>query len=192
MIKSSVTLLATALSLPVAATALAGEHYPASNCEIFVDRVGLSTSSHGSITAHFFVKTLNDRLDSPIAEVGVRTQVTTRTMRDTFVGDWGDLRAVSFFGAPDYFQITQNLSSEYSSNRMQSAFYVRTTKGTTYWVKPNNPHNYNNGGNFGYDGELAPTVRAILGRDYIFRGAFEDSVETRGNAMGAFNESGCR
>lgn len=63
----------------IGSQAFGRQHIDATHCEIFIDRIGISRSSHGSVTAHFFIKTVNARLDAPITEVGARTKRTTTT-----------------------------------------------------------------------------------------------------------------
>jgi hypothetical protein len=185
--------VATAIASFMSVSAFAGAHIEAKNCEIFVDRIGLTTHSHGSVAAHFFIKTINSHLDGSVIEVGARSQeYVQETNGRAELSSFNDLKADPFFGADDYFEVTQSLGNDYSSSRFQTAFYVRTSNNTTYWLKPHNAHKYNNGGNFGYDRALFSAVSDLLRPFSIYHGAFTDSVETRGNEMGAFNEGNCR
>lgn len=128
----------------LATPAFAGNHFDAKNCEIFVDKVKAPTSSHGIHGMVFFLKTLNDRLDGAIAEVGLRAtqSYTDQHSPDPYVTPWQDYPAARYLGASDYFEIEVALGSDFSEAWAEGVFYVRTTKGTTYWLKPSSGKNY--------------------------------------------------
>jgi hypothetical protein len=96
----------TVIALLTSVSALAENHYPARNCEIFVDKVSSFYSSHGSIFLKFYIKTLNQRLDGAIKEVGFRYQ-TRNAMNGQIVEAWRNLPAGHFVGAQDYFTYTK-------------------------------------------------------------------------------------
>jgi hypothetical protein len=141
------------------AFAVSGDHYEAKHCEIFVDKVVARRSSHGTHGIVFFLKTLNSRLDSPIAEVGIRQRVTEQLPRqpEPLTSPWHEESFRPYFGASDYFQGYVHLGSTYSTRSAEAVFYVRTAKGTNYWLKPRS------GGNYQIGDSLYSRIRDISG-----------------------------
>jgi hypothetical protein len=154
------------------ASALTGDHYDVRHCEIFVDKVQAYVSSHGAHGITFYLKTLNDRLDSEITEIGIRQQVTTRSHygNEQSVSDWYDEKAQNWFGADDYFRLSVYLGSEFSSRLAEGIFFVRTRLGTTYWLRGRD------GRNFRLNDTLFYTVRDLY---YSPRYSFFDMVPTQ-------------
>lgn len=111
------------------------QNFPANHCEVFVDKVATLTGPHQAATVHFFIKTLNSRLDSPIKEVGFHYHVTTHYSLSPVTSPWRDEVATVYNYAKDYFYIDLNIAHEYGFNDYVGSFYVKTTKGTTYWLK---------------------------------------------------------
>jgi hypothetical protein len=123
----------------------------AKNCEIFVDRAGAIVGEHGGTRVHFWIKTLNGRLDSQIKEVGfhgLQKWDATGTACDAndcnLKGKWADYVATPFEGASDYFELDFYLTDDFMVHRsFEGAFFVRTQKGTTYWANASSSTNKN-------------------------------------------------
>jgi hypothetical protein len=143
-----------ALSLALASLSLnaMAADLPASHCEIFVDKASAWSSSYGYAGVTLKIKTLNDRLDGAIKQVGYRSIVRSTPEIDAFckahpassgwshdcatVGVWTDRVAQPFFG-PDYFKIQFELKHMYTFEHVfEGAFFVETDKGTRYWLNP--------------------------------------------------------
>lgn len=156
-----------------------GAHYGAANCEIFVDQIETSNSSHGTHSANFYVKTLNDRLDGAVAAVGMRVQTTQQTHgQPVSTGKWTDQTFAPYFGAADYFEGSFYFGSEFSTVTGVGVFFVRTVKGTTYWLRPRTGANYSftdrlfydiralkDDPKYSYDAKIPTQAESVL-RDY--------------------------
>src|SRR5262249_24953558 len=88
-------------SASAAAQSLGERHYDAKNCEIFIDKMGVTQGSHASFHINFNIKTLNARLDGNLVEVGFRN-VESNTA-GTGHDDWRNDVLPTHFGANDYF-----------------------------------------------------------------------------------------
>lgn len=125
-----------------------GDHVEAKNCEIFVDRVATYSSSHSAHGLTVYLKVLKDRLDSEPAEVGARSKSTSQAIvsgglqSQPEVQDWSDESFENYFGATDYYKRFFSLGSEFERKSHETVFYVRTTRGTTYWFKRSDGQNY--------------------------------------------------
>lgn len=131
---------------PTAAPAALTE-FTANFCEVFVDKaavVGFSQVSNQFLRA--YVKTLNDRLDGPIARVGFVGE--QQVCISCNVGESGgpritesiDLTATSFVGSADYFEVQLPIRAFQGSSRnvveaVRGQFYVETEAGTRYLAK---------------------------------------------------------
>ncbi len=168
--------------------------YPASHCEVFVDRVGAYRTSHGYSSLFFYVKTLNWRLDGPIASVGFHGRMVlanggTCPSSDyacqADVGVWKDYPTSAYQGASDYWFLNLVLKHDFTVERYyEGAFFVRTTQGTTYWVNPSG------GGNFYLDRNMHNNVEVSFGSP-----AYSQSVSTSINTADRFpylNPGSCR
>lgn len=125
------------------AFSLYAAHYNATHCEVFIDKLELRVSSHGSRTITPFIKILTWRLDSPIAEVGFRRKTT---LNGNYAGEWKNEVLSSHSPVGDYWATWgHTVSSDYGTTIFEGAFYVTTKNGTTYWAKNNI------GGNFIFD-----------------------------------------
>lgn len=140
--------------------AFAQQDIDATNCELFVDKLVLSRSSHGSTIITPFVKILPARLDGAVKEVGFR--VTSKTVgqsggRDT-QADWHNVPMVSVSPVNDYFQIDWGLmvGSDYGATSFEGLFYALTEKGTTYWAKTSKR------GNFYFDSSVFAELSGYL------------------------------
>jgi len=122
----------------------------ASYCEIFVDRAMAYHGSHALNQVALYVKTLNDRLDGPIAEVGFYGRRFPSLSDPGQWSDWEVQVLEPFVGAADYFQLDLFISSDYQPVvTWEGSFYVETNKGTRYWA------NAPGGGNFFFDYEMS-------------------------------------
>ncbi len=133
--------------------ASAGEHFDATHCEIFVDRLVVSRSSHGSAVVTPYIKILPERLDGEVQEVGYRSPSKTLGQNggwDYAQSEWKSTPMLSVSPVNDYFTIDWGLmvGSDFGSTDYEGLFYVTTTKGTTYWVKSSNQ------GNFFFNGDV--------------------------------------
>lgn len=113
-----------------------GDHYTADNCEIFVDKILTTQGSHYSAGVAVYVKTLNERLDSRIAEVGFRHKRTGRDMSGVVNDPWRNEKLIQHYGAANYWQFSHPTTHDWGTYSYEGSLYVRTTKGTTYWAKP--------------------------------------------------------
>lgn len=153
------------LSLLAPSRALAAD-YPASHCEVFVDRVGARNDSHAYNSLFFYIKTLNWRLDGPITSVGFHgrallanggTCASTDYQCISVVNIWKDYPAEAFMGASDYWSLNLVLGHDFTARRyFEGAFYVQTAN-NRYWVNPAG------GGNFYLDSNMFLNVRDAFG-----------------------------
>jgi hypothetical protein len=122
---------------------LSDTHLDANNCELFVDKVIPVRGSHGSRRLSTFIKTLNDRLDSPPARVGMRYAIhdPDHSCQSGFslagcgeVGPFADHDARE--AAADYFELDLEIANDATfRHQYEGVVYVVTQKGTTYWHK---------------------------------------------------------
>lgn len=167
----------------------AGVHYAAQHCEIFVDRIVAVNGSHALNNLRFYVKTLNGRLDAPIAAVGFRRREFDRS--GAVVEDWKNASLTAFVGASDYFSIDLELSSDFSSQTYEGAFFVRTTNNTTYWLKPR----WGDSENFLINGETQRVVRAAMNLQHDWDKNYDADPSagtgTQNDALSYFNPDRC-
>jgi hypothetical protein len=163
-------------------------HYRASYCEVFLDRVTPYVGSHGIKALEVYVKTLNDRLDARVVEVGFRAQV--RAENGVVTTDWRNYPANTFPGAADYFELSLPISSDFGTTIREGAFYVKTAANTYYWAKLDAGN-----GNFLFD---QPEFGALYGAAGYFQSAnfspaWDRGIDTRTTDAGrALNPSGCQ
>lgn len=132
--------------------------YPAKHCELFVDQVAAWNSTYGYSGMTLKIKTINERLDGAVKEVGFRSIVRSTPQIKDFcqrynpdngyandcyqLDQWVDRPAREFFG-PDYFRIDLVLKHDYTFEHVfEGAFYVKTDKGTRYWLNPAGEQNF--------------------------------------------------
>jgi hypothetical protein len=137
-----------------AAEAVGAGHVDATNCEIFIDKIQPILDSHGEHEEVVYIKTLNFRLDAPIAEVGFRytvhdvdhdCDVDSGFAREGCeeVGRWQDAKALRFQEAQDYFSIGLDLGNDFTfEHQYEGVFFVRTMRGTNYWFKTPGKQNF--------------------------------------------------
>lgn len=153
------------LSLLASSSARAAD-YPASYCEVFVDRVGAYNNSHGYHSLFLYLKTLNWRLDGPIQSVGfhgIARLVNGGACASndyqclSEVNIWKDYPTTAFAGSSDYWHLNLVLGSDFTAERYyEGAFYVQTPN-NRYWVNPAG------GGNFFLDLNMFLNVRNAFG-----------------------------
>ncbi|WP_164014093.1 hypothetical protein [Pyxidicoccus trucidator] len=187
--------LVASLFLSVLAPSRAGAaDYPASYCEVFVDRVGAYNTSHAYSSLFFYIKTLNWRLDSAVASVGFHGRMQLANGGTCSSTDyqclsefniWKDYPATAFMGASDYWALNLVLGSDFTARRYyEGAFFVRTVNGNRYWVNPSG------GGNFYLDSNMHINVRNAFGGQ-----VYSQSIETSINTADRFpylNPGNCR
>jgi hypothetical protein len=125
--------------------ALSGKNVDATNCEVFVDKVQPILDSHGARAEELFIKTLNSRLDGPIAQVGIRYRMhdPSNACRDNSalndcdtVGKVTEVTADRFQGAKDYFSLFLEIGDDFTfPHQYEGVIFVKTTRGTTYSFK---------------------------------------------------------
>ncbi len=184
--------LLTALFLTLAlspVSAFAGANYDAKNCEIFIDKFEMSRSSHGVIAITPYVKVLKSRLDGAIVAVGLYNQTTTTYNNNgspqVNKTPWrDDLTFSSVSPTDDYWSLYSGFAvhSDYSSNVIEGVFYVRTDKGTTYWVKSSE------GGNFTFDANAWQNLVNLPGSA---KSAYLWSVSTQRPELRYYNPQNC-
>ena len=181
-------LLAIAGAMSMDAMALDVE---ANHCEVFVDKVGIAQGSHGVRGATFFLKTLNDRLDGPLQEVGIHYRSTIDHRRGQTKYAWATFTGAAFFGASDYFEIPLPLGSNYEDRWHEAVFYAKTAT-TTYWIHPHwESEDLTSGHNFHISSHVYGIVSDSLGGRTPYRGANTESLSTRGTALSVFNPKQC-
>jgi hypothetical protein len=157
MMRMKLSIMAVASLL--AGSALAQKHVQATS-QAWVDKVGITRSSHGLAIIKPFIKARLGALDGRIVEVGFRNQekgVTTST-RQPYTYPWTNRPAVSKHGN-DYFGFEIAVGSDFHQASATGPFYVKTDRGTYYWVK------------------------AKGGKDFTFdQNAFDNVVRKKGSA----------
>lgn len=114
----------------------------ATNCEIFVDKMRLSSSSHGFLGTTPYVKIVRDRLDGDVVKVGFFGSHSYKGLDgQSQGGQWKEYPGYAFLGASDYFEVKEDLYNQFtlavdfSMNHVyEGAFFVETTKATRYWA----------------------------------------------------------
>jgi hypothetical protein len=131
-------------------SAMTESHVEATHCELFVDKAVPTHNSHGARRVTLYLKTLNDRLDSPIARVGMRYAIRDpRHDCDSGfsmagcgeVGTFADHDAGAI--APDYFFLELEIANDFTfAHQYEGVMYVITQRGTTYWHKTRERTNF--------------------------------------------------
>lgn len=135
-------LLAGALLLVT--QAFAYQDLPAKYCELFIDKVTVNPGKFDSRIVTIYLKTLNERLDGKIQEVGFRHMVHVSNQRGHYSSrSWSNMKAVPFMNARNYFEISLPVSHGFGNSLYTGSFYVLTDKGTTYWVNQRDEGNFN-------------------------------------------------
>ena len=164
-----------------------GDHYNANHCEIFVDKILGTSGSHYSSGVAIFLKVIPSRLDSPIKEVGFHSIRTGRDMSGELKEAWQDRILGSHVNSSDYFYFSSPLMHDFGIYAFEGVFYVRTTSGTTYWLKPRNGSQ-----NFKIDSSLgAQVIHAQGGRSSYMTDAPQYGIQTQGTAFSFLNPDGC-
>ena len=157
-----------------------GMHVQATNCELFIDKIVAFQGSHALRGVHLWVKTLNDRFDDEVTEVGFRhRQIGTSSY------PWVDQKFYRFYGASDYFEMSYTVSSDFGRSQYEGALYARTAAGTTYWFKPAD------GRNFFVDINTHDNVMNAMHRSYNYDSSINNAVPTQRDDLAYFNPSRC-
>jgi hypothetical protein len=150
-----------AVVLPLLSPAVVhADDVTATNCEAFVDKIQVSTSSHALTTMRLFLKIAPERLDAPVADVSVyhrRAEDWANRSSSQNEYDWRYDRLSPFFGATDYYSYETVIGHDWMSAEEEAVFVVTTARGTRYWVNAGN----RSGGNF----MLTRQTLAFLFRD---------------------------
>lgn len=171
------------------ATSTTTASYSANNCELFIDKV-LATrpyQSHAGTYIEVYIKTLNHRLDSAIAEVGFRHEVKSAGDRSTG-GTYTNAVLTPFAGSNDYWKfnviIHNGIEPYYAS--YHGAFYVKTELGTYYWF------NTASGGNFALDHHGFTSILNDMGVVSGNGADFSMAIPTQDRFGGYYNPANCR
>jgi hypothetical protein len=157
-----------------------GDHIQATSCELFIDKIVAYQGSHALRAVHFWVKTLNDRLDDDVVEVGLRARIIGAGAQT-----WHDRAMPRFFGASDYFDIAFSVSSDFGRTQYEGALYARTAAGTTYWFKPAS------GGNYFFDINTHDNVMYAMQRSSNYDSSINAAVSTQRDDLAYFNPGLC-
>ena len=160
------------------------QNYHAKHCEIFIDRVAtLSGNQHSSIIL-FYIKTLNARLDSAIEEVGFRQQSKSLYAGSMSISNWKNDLAKNYKYSSDYFTLAYTTSHDFGSTEYVGSFYVKTIKGTYYWLKT-------------AEGDNFEINKGTFNKIVSFQGRRTNSLDpdqaapTQYNELSYFNHSNC-
>lgn len=169
----------------LSSASFAGTHVNANNCEIFIDRIMVSTSSQGSATILPYIKILPFRLNGQVEEVGFRNTSETFSYQNhsSSTRPWSNALFFNTSSSRDYWAPSWSymVSSEYGRTTFTGSFYVRTSSGTTYWAK--NAH----GGDFVFDIN-AFNILSNFGN----RGdGYEATINTQRSDMRYYNPKNC-
>lgn len=143
----SVVFFALALFPSLRETAAADgteRHLDATHCEVFIDRIGISSDAtrYDTRWVHVYLKILPERLDGRIVEVGARSQQTTTHAYGVSVDRWRNLMSYPVSGNTAYVEIPFQVAGRHYTigkynNRSdyETAYYAKTDRGTYYWAK---------------------------------------------------------
>lgn len=106
--------------------------YRARYCELFVYDLVTSTGPFGARILEFHIKTLNDRLDGPIREVGFHYVGRVNAKNGLSFQEQQIERAIRRNN--DEFIVNLTVSHDDASIEYSGSFFVRTFRGTTYWL----------------------------------------------------------
>ncbi len=165
-----------------------GAHYPARNCEIFMDKISAQFGSHAYRGLNIWVKTLNSRLDSDIVQVGFRYKLVGNGYSGgsaVIDNGWKELVLDQFMGSKDYYKLSLNISSDFYQGAYTGVFYVRTANGTNYWLKTSN------GGDFVFDVNGYNNVSNAMGMTN-YSSDINVAVPTQRPDMYYYNPGMCR
>lgn len=149
--KRKLGVISTVALLLSASFSQAATHVDANHCEIYVDRIGISSdvTNYDSRWVHIYLKALPDRLNGDIKEIGGRLQTTILHAYGRTVKTWENLKTYKVNGAKDFVEVPFRVSEhqynipKYSSREIHEvAFYVRTDKDTYYWIKDEAQKNF--------------------------------------------------
>lgn len=149
------SILVAVLLLLVSSKSIA-QDYGSTNCEVFVDQVAAWSGTYGYAGVSLYIKTLNDRLDGKIKQVGMAAQIVKTEAASKYceksqnkelndcnkLGVWQDLKAREFF-SDDYYVLHLDLRHMNTFEHIwEGAIYVTTDKGVTLWLTPESDGNF--------------------------------------------------
>ncbi len=146
-------------TLLLAGAALADKHVQVTN-QAWIDKVGACPSSHGLCIVKPYIKVDQKKLDGKVVEVGFRHQMTVKGVQGTSTLPWRNQPSVQKYGN-DYFGFEVQVASDYHEGTVKGPFYVKTDKGTFYWIKTN-------GQDFTFDRNAFKNVLRQKGSPYAY------------------------
>ena len=132
--KFALSLLSVASAAVLSAPAFAAD-YSANNCEIFIDKIKVTTGSHALTNFTLYVKIDSNKLDAPVVAVEVfhrRFESSSTGSKNEF--DWKFDRVSSYLGSSDYFEYSSVTGHDWLSASEEMAFSVVSANGTRYWA----------------------------------------------------------
>lgn len=162
-----------------------------SHCELFVDRALAVSGGHAVKRITLYVKTLNDRLDSPIEYVGFHRRKTSSPVChgtsgpcSPSVSGWEDERLQPFVGSQDYYEISLLIGGDYMPDESyEGVFFVQTKNKSRYWL------NTEGGGNFFVNLEMFRNLERIRSGAY---GASPEGAVVAADQFPYLNPQRCR
>jgi hypothetical protein len=192
-------------AIPSALGYVRGGHNQADACEVFADAVVTKRSSHGLLFVKLFIKTLNEKLDGNIVEVGMYAHrkpsakpIPGEPLPPLVDGDyeWRSYKAERFVGSGNYFDVELPIAHDWMANReYEGSIYVKTDQGTYYWSSPQGPYS-----NYVINADLAANVDSRLPswanhysglREYALSTA-ESTFDYGPNKSESLNRKNCR
>lgn len=164
--------------------------YDANYCEIFIDKVEAISGSHGIRRLVLYMKTLNERLDAEIDEVGMRYKTSGGyRIYGEDIGKWYNVKMKSFLGATDYFTLSLPITHDYTDPiSYQAAFYLRTKNGTTLWLKDR----YHQDFSFNLDGVNSIfEMQRVFGNAHHYSSNPDNAISAQDHFGGYYNPNGC-
>jgi hypothetical protein len=133
----SLVSLASTLSHPAFANDV-----QANNCEIFLDKLVVTTESHALTKMKFYLKVIEAKLDSPLASVDVwhtrsENWGSSKPSSSEKYG-WRMNQVQKFSGSPDYFEYIPTTGHSWMSANEQMVFSALSQNGTRYWLNAQN------------------------------------------------------
>ncbi|HXH76208.1 MAG TPA: hypothetical protein VNJ08_14655 [Bacteriovoracaceae bacterium] len=116
------------------ARTFAQSDYRANYCEVFIPEVTKTTGPFGAKVLLFHIKTLNDRLDSGIKEVGFLYKSLIKAKDGSAFEQHLTERAIQT--NDNRFIVFLPVSHDDAQIEYEGNFYVRTKNNTTYWLNP--------------------------------------------------------
>lgn len=166
---------------------LVGEHFPASHCEVFVDRAAPYFTSHGVQQMTLYMKTPLEKLASRggVKAVGFHSQ----EINNGSAGPFRDLAAQSLGGAGDYWALSLPIASDFTADTTHiGAFYVEAGDGTRLWVNATGDDR-----DFVIDSNMVTNLARLRSPGYFVTGGGDPNrAVVTADEFPYLNPSGCR